>query len=74
MPGVSRLRTLSAMRCDHCLTTPCVAVTTASISPPAGSASVVWQVNVLPGVVTNGTAVLGLGDIGPEAAKPVMEG
>jgi malate dehydrogenase (oxaloacetate-decarboxylating)(NADP+) len=25
-------------------------------------------------VVTNGTAVLGLGDIGPEAAKPVMEG
>ena len=25
-------------------------------------------------VVTNGTAVLGLGDIGPEASKPVMEG
>lgn len=25
-------------------------------------------------VITNGTAVLGLGDIGPEAAKPVMEG
>ncbi len=25
-------------------------------------------------VVTNGTAVLGLGDIGPRAAKPVMEG
>ncbi len=25
-------------------------------------------------VVTNGTAVLGLGDIGPAAAKPVMEG
>jgi len=25
-------------------------------------------------VVTNGSAVLGLGDIGPEAAKPVMEG
>ncbi|HEX6362647.1 MAG TPA: NADP-dependent malic enzyme, partial [Albitalea sp.] len=25
-------------------------------------------------VVTNGTAVLGLGDIGPLAAKPVMEG
>jgi malate dehydrogenase (oxaloacetate-decarboxylating)(NADP+) len=28
----------------------------------------------LVGVVTNGTAVLGLGDIGPRAAKPVMEG
>ena len=25
-------------------------------------------------VITNGTAVLGLGDIGPDAAKPVMEG
>tara|TARA_B100001250_G_C19811256_1_gene795818 strand:+ start:684 stop:2945 length:2262 start_codon:yes stop_codon:yes gene_type:complete len=25
-------------------------------------------------VITNGSAVLGLGDIGPEAAKPVMEG
>ena len=25
-------------------------------------------------VVSNGTAVLGLGDLGPEASKPVMEG
>ena len=28
----------------------------------------------LVGVITNGSAVLGLGNIGPEAAKPVMEG
>ncbi|WP_284008843.1 NADP-dependent malic enzyme [Haloarcula pelagica] len=28
----------------------------------------------LVGVVSNGSAVLGLGDIGPEASKPVMEG
>lgn len=28
----------------------------------------------LVGVITNGTAVLGLGDVGPLAAKPVMEG
>lgn len=28
----------------------------------------------LVGVITNGTAVLGLGDIGPEASMPVMEG
>ena len=30
--------------------------------------------NNLVGVITNGTAVLGLGDIGPLASKPVMEG
>ncbi|MBY0480016.1 MAG: NADP-dependent malic enzyme [Chitinophagaceae bacterium] len=28
----------------------------------------------LVGVISNGTAVLGLGDIGPDAGKPVMEG
>src|SRR5665811_498669 len=28
----------------------------------------------LVGVVSNGTAILGLGDLGPLAAKPVMEG
>ncbi len=28
----------------------------------------------LVGVVSNGSAVLGLGDIGPQASKPVMEG
>ena len=32
-----------------------------------------WVPNTV-GVVTDGTAVLGLGDIGPEAAMPVMEG
>ena len=29
---------------------------------------------ILVAVISNGTAVLGLGDIGPEAGKPVMEG
>src|SRR6185369_15763793 len=28
----------------------------------------------LVGIITNGTAILGLGDIGPAAGKPVMEG
>ena len=28
----------------------------------------------LVGIISNGSAVLGLGNIGPEAAKPVMEG
>jgi malate dehydrogenase (oxaloacetate-decarboxylating)(NADP+) len=40
---------------------------------PAAAADYTSRGNLV-GVVTNGTAVLGLGDIGPLAAKPVMEG
>jgi malate dehydrogenase (oxaloacetate-decarboxylating)(NADP+) len=40
---------------------------------PATAADYTSRANMV-AVVTNGTAVLGLGDIGPLAAKPVMEG
>ncbi len=40
---------------------------------PVEVASLTARSNLV-GVVTNGTAVLGLGNIGPLAAKPVMEG
>ena len=40
---------------------------------PAEAATLTSRTNLV-GVITNGTAVLGLGDIGPLAAKPVMEG
>jgi len=40
---------------------------------PAQAASLTSRGNLV-GVITNGTAVLGLGAIGPLAAKPVMEG
>jgi malate dehydrogenase (oxaloacetate-decarboxylating)(NADP+) len=40
---------------------------------PTEAASLTSRQNLV-AVVTNGTAVLGLGDIGPLAAKPVMEG
>jgi malate dehydrogenase (oxaloacetate-decarboxylating)(NADP+) len=40
---------------------------------PSQAASLTSRANLV-GVVTNGTAVLGLGNIGPLAAKPVMEG
>jgi malate dehydrogenase (oxaloacetate-decarboxylating)(NADP+) len=40
---------------------------------PAKAADYTVRQNLV-AVVTNGTAVLGLGDIGPLAAKPVMEG
>jgi malate dehydrogenase (oxaloacetate-decarboxylating)(NADP+) len=40
---------------------------------PAEAVNLTSRANLI-GVVTNGTAVLGLGSIGPLAAKPVMEG
>ena len=40
---------------------------------PAEAASLTIRANLV-AVVTNGTAVLGLGNIGPLASKPVMEG
>jgi malate dehydrogenase (oxaloacetate-decarboxylating)(NADP+) len=43
------------------------------VKDPANAFRYTSRANLV-GVVTNGTAVLGLGDIGPLAAKPVMEG
>ncbi len=45
----------------------------AIVEDPGEAASLTSRSNLI-GVVTNGTAVLGLGNIGPLAAKPVMEG
>ncbi|WP_090944919.1 NAD(P)-dependent malic enzyme [Nonomuraea jiangxiensis] len=54
--------------------TPGVArVCTAIADTPALAQDYTWVSNVV-AVVTDGTAVLGLGDIGPSAAMPVMEG
>jgi malate dehydrogenase (oxaloacetate-decarboxylating)(NADP+) len=43
------------------------------VRDPAEAASLTARANLV-GVITNGTAVLGLGAIGALAAKPVMEG
>jgi malate dehydrogenase (oxaloacetate-decarboxylating)(NADP+) len=43
------------------------------VKDPANASRYTARANLV-GVVTNGTAVLGLGDIGPLAGKPVMEG
>ena len=48
---------------------PCLAIQ----QDPTKAAEYTARGNLV-GVVTNGTAVLGLGDIGPLAGKPVMEG
>jgi malate dehydrogenase (oxaloacetate-decarboxylating)(NADP+) len=45
----------------------------AIVEDPATAAWYTSRANLV-GVITNGTAVLGLGNIGPLAAKPVMEG
>ncbi len=43
------------------------------VKNPAEAATLTLRANLV-GVITNGTAVLGLGAIGPLASKPVMEG
>jgi malate dehydrogenase (oxaloacetate-decarboxylating)(NADP+) len=43
------------------------------VADPANAFKYTSRGNLV-GVITNGTAVLGLGDIGPLASKPVMEG
>ena len=54
--------------------TPGVARACAAIvEEPSRVATLTWKSNTV-AVVSDGTAVLGLGDIGPEAALPVMEG
>jgi len=54
--------------------TPGVAVACEEIAAdPARTRDYTARGNLI-GVITNGTAVLGLGAIGPSAAKPVMEG
>src|ERR1700719_4032688 len=54
--------------------TPGVAVACMAIAADPAEASNLTARGNLVGVITNGTAVLGLGAIGPLAAKPVMEG
>src|SRR5262249_14388448 len=45
----------------------------AIVEDPGAAASLTARQNLV-AVISNGTAVLGLGDIGPLASKPVMEG
>jgi malate dehydrogenase (oxaloacetate-decarboxylating)(NADP+) len=53
---------------------PGVAAACLAIADDPGAAAGLTVRQNLVGVVTNGTAVLGLGSIGPLAGKPVMEG
>ena len=53
---------------------PGVAIACMAIAEDPAAVSRLTARGNLVGVITNGTAVLGLGDIGPLASKPVMEG
>ena len=53
---------------------PGVAAASSAIAADPATAADYTARNNLVAVITNGTAVLGLGNIGPLAAKPVMEG
>lgn len=65
------VRTLQDMRDVY---TPGVArVVQAIVEDEAVANNLTWRANTV-AIVTNGTRVLGLGDVGPVAALPVMEG
>jgi len=76
-PLLSRARPAVDVPDRHALAmayTPGVArVCTAIADEPELAAEYTWVADTV-AVVTDGTAVLGLGDIGPAAAMPVMEG
>jgi malate dehydrogenase (oxaloacetate-decarboxylating)(NADP+) len=76
-PGKLTIQATKPLATQHDLAlayTPGVAVACEAIAAdPAEAATLTARANLV-AVVTNGTAVLGLGNIGPLAGKPVMEG
>src|SRR5690606_24075978 len=76
-PGKIRVAPTKALVSQRDLSlaySPGVAAACEVIVEDAGNAAQMTARGNLVAVITNGTAVLGLGDIGPLAAKPVMEG
>jgi len=72
--SISPTKPLSNQRDLSLAYSPGVAYACLAIEADPGLAAEYTSRANLVGVVTNGTAVLGLGDIGPLAGKPVMEG
>jgi malate dehydrogenase (oxaloacetate-decarboxylating)(NADP+) len=72
--SVSPIKPLTNQRDLSLAYSPGVAYPCLDIAADPKTAAYYTSRGNLVGVVTNGTAVLGLGDIGPLAAKPVMEG
>ncbi len=72
--GIAPTKPLANQRDLALAYSPGVAAASLAIAADPGEASSLTARSNLVGVITNGTAVLGLGAIGPLAAKPVMEG
>ncbi len=72
--SVSPTKPLTNQRDLSLAYSPGVAYPCLDIEADPNAAALYTSRGNLVGVITNGTAVLGLGDIGPLAAKPVMEG
>ena len=76
-PGKLGIQTIKRMETQRDLAlaySPGVAAPCEAIVADPRAASQYTARGNLVGVITNGTAVLGLGNIGPLASKPVMEG
>ena len=78
-PSAGKVEVLPSKPCKtqeelSCAYTPGVAYPCLEIKEDISKVSEYTNKSNLVGVITNGTAVLGLGNIGPEAGKPVMEG
>ncbi len=72
--GIQATKPLGTQRDLALAYSPGVAAACEAIVQDPNEAALVTARGNLVGVITNGTAVLGLGPIGPLAAKPVMEG
>ena len=72
--SVTPIKALANQRDLALAYSPGVAIPCLEIEKDPKKAALYTARNNLVGVVTNGTAVLGLGNIGPLASKPVMEG
>ncbi len=72
--AIQATKPLSTQRDLALAYSPGVAAACEAIVDDPGEAALVTARGNLVGVISNGTAVLGLGAIGPLAAKPVMEG
>ena len=78
-PAAGKIEVMPSKPCKtqddlSCAYTPGVAFPCLEIKADQSLVSTYTRRKNLVGVITNGSAVLGLGNIGPYAGKPVMEG